>query len=186
MRMRQSQTVASNWETNFMRRLNHEILQGIRAHQTSHSQTSSSQSLKLSNRTMMTLWKLWIKLEGDVDQFSKEFRCWGRFSKWCPKARHWQRHLAIKYLKTQESHWNEKDFTKNWMIINLILKLWNRKILILPFFIFFWIQRFSNCKEWNIYCWILWISCLFMKTACWKLIESWLQFSKPHNLFQQK
>ena len=54
------------------------------------------------------------------------------------------------------------------------------------FFYGFWIQRFLNCKEWNIYCWILWISCLFMITACSKLIESWLQFSKPHNLFQLK
>jgi len=50
------------------------------------------------------------------------------------------------------------------------------------FFHVFWIQRFSNCKEWNIYCWILWISCLFMITACSKLIESWLHLSKPHKL----
>ena len=54
------------------------------------------------------------------------------------------------------------------------------------FFYSFWIQRFLNCKEWNIYCWILWISCLFTITGCSKLIESWLKFPKPHNLFHCK
>ena len=86
-------------------------------------------------------------------------------------------------MKTQESHWNVKDCTKNWMIINLILKLWNRKILISAFFEF---NDFQNWETWNIYCWILWISCLFTITGCSKLIESWLKFPKPHNLFHCK
>ena len=108
-----------------------------------------SDSLKFSNRTVVTLWKLWIKLESDFDKFSEEFRRWGRFSKWCfyftlehflgsnTYEIHWERHLAITCLKTQQSHWNVNGCTKNWMIINLILKLWNRKILNSAFWYFF-------------------------------------------------
>ena len=54
---------------------------------------------------------------------------------------------------------------------------------LIPFFEF---NDFQNCKKWNIYCWILWISCLFTITDCSKLIEIWLQFPKPHNLFHWK